>query len=278
MGEDVRYVEPNSGAVIARRKERGWSREKLADGAGLDCSTVKRAETHHRTTLKTMRAIRDAFNSEQVGSKVTLRDILLNFEGRPEVAEEGYTWRHLMTGAKVVAEKLYSKPKLHADAILTFPGPSSIFCGLVLAMLPLKVFMRLPVHTAIFRDVNLPSPDPPHFHKIRSNAFNLFIPEALTNNCPQRIFIIDDVILTGDTMALLRNFFANPKFEGNEITFACCICNDYHSLPSRKPPEIRGLPRWEPRLRFPMPWGYSSFCFEDAFVSTNATDGTAGTR
>lgn len=182
-----------------------------------------------------------------------------------------YTWEHLLTGARNVAGEIYRDGELQIDAVLTFPGPSSIFCGLVLTMLPLEVFMRIPAYTAMFvgSKTRITSQQSEHFWMVKAQPFNVLVPKHLVEDRTKRILVIDDTILTGGTMERMRKFFAKWR-DSENMKFACCICYEGRTLPTENPPEIIGLPDLEIRQRFPMPWGRDSFCFEDAFRADDA--------
>jgi hypothetical protein len=98
---------------------------------------------------------------------------------------------------------------------------------------------------------------------IRVTNYKVLVPKALVSSEGKRIMVIDDTILTGGFMEKMRGFFAHHKVD---VRFACCICDNRLVLPGKNPPESIGLlDRLENRMRFPMPWGKDSFCFEDAF-------------
>ena len=180
-------------------------------------------------------------------------------------AAKAYSWDDMLAGAKYVSEQIYKDGELLIDAVLTFPGASSIFCGLVLTMLPLKVFMRIPVYTGIFVDSKIPtSKQMQYFHEIKAKSFKVLIPKDLTEN-EKRIIVIDDSIISGGVMEIMRKSLAKRCGPDNVI-FACCICYEGRTLLTVTPPEIVGLQPLEGRIRFPMPWGRESYSFEEAFV------------
>lgn len=180
-----------------------------------------------------------------------------------------YTWEHLLQGAGWVADEIYKTNQFQFDAVLTFPGPSSIFCGLVLAKLKPEVFMRIPVYTAIFVDAKtrISKEQLAHFHPVDCRFFKVLVPKNLIEGTAKRIVVIDDLIITGGFIKRLRAFFRKR----GKVQFACCICYRGRTLvtETETKPDIIGLNLKEVRDEFPMPWGRNSFSFEDVFRSSD---------
>jgi transcriptional regulator with XRE-family HTH domain len=257
---DERFIRANGEAIERFRRSKTWSRRTLATTAKVNVYTIKRAERGNDMRPETITSIANAL-------EVTPAQISHGFiEGPDDVRI--YTWKDFMEGAETVRSEIFNNDKFLFDAVLTFPGPSSIFCGLVLALLPLRVLIRIPVYTGIFVDAETAiSARKKNFHAItvrpaRAREFKLLVPQELIYGKAKRIIVIDDAVITGGTMKRLREVFAKIC----EVKFACCVCYDGRDLPSDQPPEIIGLKPLEPRKKFPMPWGRDSFCFEDAFV------------
>ncbi len=258
---DERFTRANGQAIIELRKSKVWSRKNLASEAKVNLYTIKRAERGNNMRPETITSISNAL-------EVSPAEISHGFIGGPDNVR-AYTWGDLMVGAEAVSSKIFNNDKVLVDAVLTFPGPSSIFCGLVLALLPLRVLIRIPVYTGIFVDAETAiSTRKKYFHAItvrppRAREFKLLIPQELIDGKAKKIIVIDDAIITGGTMKKLREVLAKKC----EVRFACCICYDGRDLLSDQLPEIIGLHPLEPRKRFPMPWGRDSFCFEEAFLN-----------
>ncbi len=255
--EDNRFTRTDGEAITRFRKRLAWTQEILAAKAGVSLDTIKRAERGEAKQLGIISKIAKALNVEPTA-------ISQDFHQEPAAVKD-YSWDDLVAGAKNVGEKIHKDETLLMDAVLTFPGPSSLFCGLVLATLPLKTFIRIPVYTGVFVDAHTPtSARLRHFHVITMPLFKILVPLELTENRTKKIIVIDDTIITGGTMEYLRKFF-DENYDPRNVKFACCICHESRTFPTEKPPEIIGLRPLEQRRTFPMPWGSNSFCFEDAF-------------
>jgi adenine/guanine phosphoribosyltransferase-like PRPP-binding protein len=165
-------------------------------------------------------------------------------------------------GADHVARAIFND-SFRADAILTFPGPSSIFAGLVLSSALGVAAVRTPVYTAVCApsDSDL---DKAGFRSIpTASTYTVYLPELLTKSSTThqiQLAIVDDVISTGEAMAALRKHFASRS--GYLIRFACCICYEGCFQLPHVPPEVFKFKEMSPKVR--MPWGLNSASFEDA--------------
>jgi hypoxanthine phosphoribosyltransferase len=178
--------------------------------------------------------------------------------------EDSYSWDDIKRGAEEVAKRIYINEELQVDAVLTFPGASSIFCGYVMRLLPLEVFMRLPLYTAIFVDAHTSvSERSTYYWPVHCKLFTILLPRELIEDPLKRIVVIDDCILTGGAMDKLVEFFTERHNRDN-VQFACCICFVGRSLANSQLPEIIGLPDLDNQIKIGLPWG-DSYCFEDAF-------------
>ena len=181
-----------------------------------------------------------------------------------------YRFEDIMAGARQAAKELTLKwPP--ADAVLTFPGASSIFAGLVLRTLALKKFLRIPVYTAIFKELK-DRGSFRHFHVVTTRRYKLLVPKALFKSRHKRIVVIDDVILSGIAMEELWKKLGKHFGEKN-VRFVCCICASYVTYRNR--PVIglrkRGV---EKSSDFLLPWG-KPYANEDAFPETGRRRSTA---
>lgn len=265
--QDKRFGRPNAEEITRLRTKKLWTIRQLAIKAGVSPATVKRSENKKTKRMQLERLLNIATALE-----ARAQDVQLDFTSPiPPIkstasSDRKYSWDELVSGAARVAQEICKDGKVFFDAVLTFPGPSSIFCGLVLATLPLKTFINLPVYTIQFVDANAPVPQgrSQYFQKIKVGTFNVLVPKEVFEK-PMRIIVIDDTILTGGTMKEMRKYF-KARYGDWVVEFACCICYEGRTLLTEQPPEIIGLPL-EQRLRFPMPWDSHSFCFEDAYES-----------
>src|SRR5579864_3805316 len=281
--EDKRFERPNADAIIELRKKRRWTidqAKKEADRIGviISIATLRRVE-NKKCEPRRMDTITGLTKLYRVEAKdITLRSAAddAGIQSLPATADSSdgkrigeYTWDHLLQGAAKVANEIFKDEKPLFDAVLTFPGPSSIFCGLVLTRVLHRVFMPIPVYTAIFLNAKtlVPRKRLQYFHVVPVGIYKVLVPRELIDRKAKKIVVIDDTILTGNIMRELRKFFAKHHDPQN-VRFACCICDDGRLLPGKERPEI--LTYIENRPRFPMPWGRDSFCFEDPFLPSDS--------
>jgi len=160
--------------------------------------------------------------------------------------------------------------------VLTFPGPSSIFANLVITrFLSPEKFLRIPVYTASFAD-NRPLADVSAFREIvLKNTFRLLMPRALVEDIPDqkrkniRVAIIDDSIITGTAMRVLRDYLQTVGYEKENVRVGCCVCHEDVLKSSNKPDH------WHISTHsdyYSLPWG-DSFSFDSYFVPESGYTG-----
>ncbi len=174
-----------------------------------------------------------------------------------------FTWEQLEQGAKEIAKRLFDD--LHINTVLTFPGPSLIFTGLVMAKASRgKAIIRVPVYTAIFAAKDTPSREFPNVDRVPMERFDILVPRGLMANYrgrKKRIAVIDDAIITGKTMDELRQYFVGHTRTPDSVAFACYVCYSGR-LTLRETTPIYVVAREERMFR--MPWG-DAFPFEYGF-------------
>jgi transcriptional regulator with XRE-family HTH domain len=256
---DKRYETLDKDKLEEFRRLKAFTLGDLSDVSNVSVDTIKRAEAGKtRAQRGTLKKLAGALGVEP---KQIMRDFLPESPEAPKV----YTWEDMLAGARKVGEHIYKDGELLVDAVLTFPGASSIFCGIVLTMLPVKIFLRVPVYTGVFVDLKTPtSKRKRYFHEIKARSFKVLIPRELTEG-RKRIIVIDDSIISGGVMEVMRKSLVK-KCGPDNVKFACCICYEGRTLLTVTPPEVVGLKPLEKRIRFPMPWGCDSYSFEEAFV------------
>jgi hypothetical protein len=174
-------------------------------------------------------------------------------------------WKDFVDGAEHIGNQIFQN-KSGINTVLTFPGPSLIFAGLVMAKtLRQEEIMHTPLYVGLFVDKNAKSEDFPQFDAIRLPLFTLLIPRAMTETFPsreKRIGVIDDAILTGKTIDALRNYFDRMEPKPACVEFACHVCNYSQTLVKELTPKHKAVTS-ERNVR--MPWG-DAFAFENCFV------------
>src|ERR1039458_2203992 len=160
---DSRFEDLDIEAVEKFRREKALSLSALSKNSGVSLDTIKRGKAGKtRMQLRNIEKLAVALEKEP-------KQIMRAFRPESAAAPRAYSWEDMLAGAKRVSEQIYKDGELMVDAVLTFPGASSIFCGLVLLMLPVKVFMRVPVYTGVFVDLKTPtSKRMRYFHEIKA--------------------------------------------------------------------------------------------------------------
>jgi hypothetical protein len=232
---------------------------------GISETSVSRAKRGENVTKKVIGAIYTVLKEHTTKTF----DELFIFDPKKIPDDPEYSWDQIENGAIRVAPQIFER--LKPDAVLTFPGASSIFAGLVFAKAPaasVRDAFRTPIYMAPL--VNKAAPVPDEFYPIvtkpvdRQKEFKILIPKALFSY--RNIAVIDDTIISGVAMEALRYEFRKPEVsKPNDpivLTFACCVWHSGLRISGRILPEIRGLDEPVGTEKFVMPWG-PGFCFED---------------
>jgi len=257
MGENCDFAD----GVIIRRlcEKKGWKKRqfeaeiKKATGQRVSEPTIKRI-------LKSEPVTADII--EKIAKTLRVPQWVLTISRDPK--STFYSFEDMMAGARQAAKELALKwPP--ADAVLTFPGASSIFAGLVLRTLALRKFLRIPVYTAIFKELDDHGPFE-EFEVVPTTRYKLLVPRALFKSRHERVIVIDDVILSGIAMEGLRKK-CEEYFDKKNVIFACCICDRHVTY--RERPKVIGLRRrgLAKDSDFLLPWG-KPYANEDAFPET----------
>lgn len=196
----------------------------------------------------------------------------LNPAGRRATYTVG--WKELCEGARQIGKRLFDpKGASRINTILTFPGPSLIFAGLVMVKaLPLDQVIQTPVYTALFVK-KLPRRNTfRDFDRVPVGRFTLLVPKSLLQDYPsreRRIAVLDDSVKTGKTMDALRDYFNALERKPASWSYVCYVCHHGRGFLEETTPIYRHM---RPENRFVMPWG-PAFAFEDCFSGKNRAVG-----
>ena len=250
--------------LLLRRHAKGWTQKQLADNAGVDLRQVGQAERHNRLMARNVPLIAKVLDFRP--EEIQLQSLSLIPEQSNGAA---YSWEDFEKGAREVSKQAFGK--FGATAVLTFPGTSLIFLGLVLAPLPDEHAIRTRVYTSIMCRGKVRH-RLPGFKPAFADQFTIFVPETLLHERSTRIVVVDDYITSGGAMEALRRFF-KQNFDIHNVRFACCVCYDglkARTDPEAKVPDFVGIEPYADRRVFKLPWGKDSITFEETFKKLNA--------
>lgn len=173
-----------------------------------------------------------------------------------------YTWDDILAGAEHVGNAIFNR-SYHADLVLTFSGPASIFAGLVLTKAKAKLSTRVPMYIAFCLPKDSASQACADFLPVPTDVYTLCIPRALTEpeTSTQRpkLAIIDDTIISGVPMRVLRKRLSGKY----DLRIACCVCYEGRLIKPELSPDIFKFK--DPFPKFFLPWGLESFSYDDTF-------------
>jgi hypothetical protein len=187
--------------------------------------------------------------------------------------EDYYGWGRVDDGAVTVGKMLFGKT-FRATAVITYSGPSAIFASLVMARtLPSdNALLATPVYLAMHmeRKASAKIHEMPGFTVLKEKETQenknhqcvVFMPNALKLDDPKRryrIAIIDDVIMTGRPLRLLKNYLVEKLgYKQDQIRVGCCVCHNMTLVDrDERTPNCHGFSTKSERVQFP--WGDGIF-------------------
>jgi hypothetical protein len=199
---------------------------------------------------------------QKTGTPKTFEDLFVFDPKQPDDPPD-YPWDEVLIGAERVAQRVFAEPR--PEALVTFPGFSALFTGLVCAKAkPVRAGFHTPIYTALL--VNKLAQEPDWCQAILTRPtnslkqFKILLPKAVFSY--KRLIVIDDTLISGVTMRALRDEFRKPAYEGILVEFACCVWHERLTHSDEVPPEICGIEEPVRQRNFRMPWG-DAVSFED---------------
>jgi len=256
---DRRVASVDGDKLLVGRQSKGLTQEEVAEKAGIDLRQVKQAEGHNRLMVRNVPLLSKVLGFEP-------EDILIRNDSVIPVQSNGgsYSWEDFKRGAEEVSRLAFGE--FGATAVLTFPGTSLIFLGLLLATLSDKDALRAKIYTSIMCNGKVRERFA-GFKPVFADQFTIFVPETLIRDRSNKIIVVDDYITSGGAMEALRRFF-KKNFDLENVRFACCVCYDglqARTDPAAKMPDFVGIQPYADRRVFGLPWGKDSITFEDTF-------------
>lgn len=266
LQDDEKHVEVLKDKILKACAAKGWTRTDFSEKTGIDIRTVRNIYTRGlmmpRHVPKVAKALEMDANDFLKSSDST---------SAPEYSMNEYSWKNFEVAADDVAFKAFREFK--ADAVLTFPGTSLIFTGLVLSRISFSNAVRANVQIALMKPGKAPSL-PVGYEAVAADSYTIFVPTSLTSDTTRKIVVIDDYITSGGAMESLRKLFLKKRFPAENVKFACCICYEGLAVrpdPNAKMPDFIGVKKLAKEVSFTLPWGRKSETFEEALKQKTQT-------
>jgi hypothetical protein len=162
------------------------------------------------------------------------------FEELFEVADErdNFGWAQVDEAARRVGGYLFGT--FRATAVITYSGPSAIFASLVMAraLSTETGLLTTPVYLGMHMDRSVCEKARPARgfvvlkekpHQRATDQCVVFVPKALEIDDPKknyRIAIIDDLIMTGRPLRLLKDYLLLERgYRPDRVEIGCCVCH-----------------------------------------------------
>ena len=140
--------------------------------------------------------------------------------------------------------------KFNPDAIVFLSGPSAIVANI--GFVKLRYF--IPTYLIMIED----SKKSPFTKKVNNyiefscSRWTLYLPSQLITKKNNRILIISDCVISGDTASSIKKLFIENGFKKNNLYYSTLVCSQV-ALDSNKAPDYY----WyiNPHADFYFPWG-----------------------
>lgn len=159
-----------------------------------------------------------------------------------------FSWQDVFISSLELGK--YIKRKLKPEILINISGPSGIITNLIIQSSNLFI----PVFTIILEkkdDCPIKSPIS-DFIKLETTRWNLYIPSALINYHESSVCLIDDAIISGDSINCIKSALINLGFQERKIFCCSMLCSSIAIL-SKKCPD-KYIYKIE-NDNFYLPWG-----------------------
>lgn len=161
-----------------------------------------------------------------------------------------FHWEDIEQGAPQLLKRTLKN--FRADAVITMSGPGAIVANLAVRGLG----RELPVLTIQARH-----PKSPDFNidlgdvvEVKTSRWIYYVPEFFLRYVDQRLIIMDDCTVTGDTLRQIVKIFVDRGFDRKNIR-TCVLVTTQLALDANQAPDMYGYLVSD--SNFYMPWGRS---------------------
>jgi hypoxanthine phosphoribosyltransferase len=161
-----------------------------------------------------------------------------------------FNWMDIENGVKALSRKV--KKDFKPDLIFSLSGSPSIVSNLFIKQS--EFYVPILTGISIYNNDSLQTPKILNYRIIESKKWHTYIPEELKNHKHKKILIIDDIVLSGDTLEKIKTMLLEFGFKSENIRSASLFCTDI-AIESAKCPDHF----WYKtnNHNFFLPWGIS---------------------
>ncbi len=161
-----------------------------------------------------------------------------------------FDWKDVEAGIEELSRKIFNE--FEPDAMLSLSGPGSIIANLLLT----KTAKFVPLYLGISRKIDADdfTFEPQWSKSIRTTRWKTYIPDEIFKLTDKKIVVIEDTVITGDTMTeIVRILTENGIKRENILTVA--LFTTELATTSNKGPDVYWFKL--PESNFYLPWGKS---------------------
>jgi len=160
-----------------------------------------------------------------------------------------YSWTDIHEACRELG--VYIKRKIKPDIILCFSGPSGIVTNLIVE----STNYFIPVYTITLKKIGKGKQiqnDLPGLTTVTTSRWRLYLPDNLSNMLIKKICIIDDAVISGDSINSIKESLVQVGFKKENIWTCSIICTTVAQLAKKCPDKYIYL---TDQTSFYMPWG-----------------------
>ncbi|MFE3846179.1 phosphoribosyltransferase family protein [Thermoplasmatota archaeon] len=159
-----------------------------------------------------------------------------------------YDWKDVEIGIEEISNKIFKK--FQPDVLLSLSGPGSIVANLMLT----KTAKFIPLYVGISKKINSKdfTFEPQKMKTITTTRWKTYIPDEIFKLNNKRIVIIEDAVITGDTLNKLVNVLIKNGIKRKNILTISLFTTEL-AVSSNKGPNIYWIKQKD--SDFYLPWG-----------------------
>lgn len=157
-----------------------------------------------------------------------------------------YSWTDIYKACEVLG--IYMKRRIKPDLILCFSGPSGIVTNLIVE----STNYFIPVYTIILEKKERGQEISLDLTTVQTSRWKLHFPNNLSNMINKKICIIDDAVISGDSLNSVKESLIQLGFKKDNIRTCSIVCTMVAKLANKSPDKYVYL---TDQTSFFMPWG-----------------------
>lgn len=163
--------------------------------------------------------------------------------------KQRFSWADVEDGCRALNRKALKRYK--PDLIVCFSGPSSIIANLMIQLSDYFVS----VYVSILQKSGTGRRDQfslDNYQTIVTSKWRLHIPSEVFADTSKKVLLVDDCVISGDSLALLKKTLLDNGFSNDKVRSCCLICSNIAKETNKAPNYYQYLLE---NSVFYLPWG-----------------------